>query len=216
MESMNKFLSVACAVVLLTLSPALFAQGGPGGGGGGGGFGGGGGITGVPANSTATGPIAQVQNTGNGATITFNYNPKAATSLGTGGESDFLVQVPLAINIPPNIRVFQNNRDASARGQIMPVTININAGEGLIDMQPDYNRQRLYIQQFRLEPQRSLRHEGSEVRYPHQDRTVAPIALPSEPTAIRFMSPIPGANRSALSISRRGKSPAASCFRPFP
>ena len=64
----------------------------------------------------------QVQTNANGATVVFNYNPKAAAlGLGTTGETDFLVQVPEAINIPPNIRVFQNNRDASARGQVIPV-----------------------------------------------------------------------------------------------
>ena len=96
-------------------------------------------------NTTATGPVAQVQSTGNGAVVTFNYNSRAATSMGTGSESDFLVQVPEAINIPPNIRVYQNNRDASARGQIKSLPINVNAGEGLVDLMPDYNRQRLYI-----------------------------------------------------------------------
>jgi uncharacterized protein (TIGR03437 family) len=140
---------LAPAFVILMLSPALLAQiqiGNPGGGPGGVvGGGPGGNFPGLPTNTTSTGPIAQVQNNGNGATVTFNYNPRAATSLGTGGESDFLVQVPAAINIPTNLRVFQNNRDASARGQVIPVKININAGEGLQDMLPDYNRQRLYI-----------------------------------------------------------------------
>ena len=88
----------------------------------------------------------QVQNNGNGATVIFNYNPRAAAlGLGTTGESDFLVQSPEAINIPANIRVYQNNRDAAARGQIMPVPLNINAGEGLMDLLADTNRQLLYI-----------------------------------------------------------------------
>ena len=133
-------------VIALTLSPAILGQGpGGGGGGGGGGIGGIGGIGGA-TNSTSTGPIAQVQANANGATVTFSYNPKAASlGLGTTGESDFLVQSPEAINIPANIRVRQNNRDAAARGQIIPVTLNINAGEGLMDLLPDYNRQVLYI-----------------------------------------------------------------------
>jgi uncharacterized protein (TIGR03437 family) len=74
------------------------------------------------------------------------YNPKAANlGLGTTGESDFLVTAPEAINIPANIRVYQNNRDASARGQVIPIALNVNAGEGLMDLLPDYNRQLLYI-----------------------------------------------------------------------
>lgn len=137
---MNR-LAAAAFIGLLTLMPAVAQIQIPGGGGPGGGTGG---LPGVPTNNTSTGPIAQVQSNPNGATITFNYNPRA-TQVGTAGESDFLVQVPEAINIPPNIRVFQNNRDASARGQIIPVSININAGEGLMDLLPDYNRQRMYI-----------------------------------------------------------------------
>lgn len=140
LTSMKRTLLAAITTFALAVPPAMLAQGGgPGGGPGGGGF------PGVPTNNTSTGPIAQVQNNGNGAAITFNYNPKAATSLGTGGESDFLVQVPEAINIPPNIRVFQNNRDASSRGTVMALPTNINAGEGLMDLLADYNRQRIYV-----------------------------------------------------------------------
>ncbi|HEY3837954.1 MAG TPA: hypothetical protein VGL72_15335 [Bryobacteraceae bacterium] len=140
---MKRSRNTQAIVFFMAVPVSLVAQGGPGGGPGNP-FGGGG-VPGVPTNSTATGPIAQVQNNGNGGTVTFNYNTKAATSLGTGGESDFLIQAPAAINIPANLRVFQNNRDASARGVVMPIKININAGEGLQDMLPDYNRQRLYI-----------------------------------------------------------------------
>ena len=135
--SMSKPCMTAVGVGL-AFAAGVLAQIGPGGPGGTGGF------PGVPTNSTSTGPIAQVQNNANGATITFNYNPKA-TQVGTGGESDFLVQAPEAINIPANIRVFQNNRDASARGQVIPLQLNINAGEGLQDLLPDYARQRIYI-----------------------------------------------------------------------
>ena len=125
------FRLAVCTVVALALPSAILGQGGLGGGG---------------ATTTSTGPIAQVQANANGATVTFSYNPKAAAlGLGSTGESDFLVQSPEAINIPANIRVYQNNRDASARGQIIPVPLNVNTGEGLMDLLPDYNRQLLYI-----------------------------------------------------------------------
>jgi uncharacterized protein (TIGR03437 family) len=144
MDGMKRFFRTALAVAILSAPPAVLAQGGPGGGGPGGGGPGGGGFPGLPTNTTSTGPIAVVQPNANGATVTFNYNPRFS-NIGTSSQADFLVQVPEAINIPPNLRVFQNNRDASARGQIMPLATNINAGEGLQDMLPDYNRQRLYI-----------------------------------------------------------------------
>src|SRR2546423_207608 len=126
MTKRNIFISSGIAALLLLGPVAVFAQGGPGGGPGGGrprggrpggggpggggpggggpggGGPGGGNFPGLPANITSTGPIAQVQSNANGATVTFNYNPRA-TQAGTAGESDFLVQVPEAINIPPNI-----------------------------------------------------------------------------------------------------------------
>ena len=113
---------------VLSPAPLALAQIGPGGPGGGrfpee--------AAGVTTTSNSTGPIAQVQATATGATVTFSYNSKAAAlGLGTTGESDFLVQSPEAINIPANIRVSQNNRDASARGKVVPITLNVNAGEG--------------------------------------------------------------------------------------
>jgi uncharacterized protein (TIGR03437 family) len=143
---MKRFSLLFTISVAMAIPAAILAQGGPGGGGPGGGGGGLGGVLGAAASSTSTGPIAVVQNTATGATVTFVYNPKAAAlGLGTTGESDFLVTATEAINIPANIRVYQNNRDASARGQVIPIPLNVNAGEGLMDLLADYNRQLLYI-----------------------------------------------------------------------
>jgi len=55
-----------------------------------------------------------------------------------------LIQSPEAINIIPNVRVFQNNRNAEARGAIIPVDTGAGA-TGLADMLSDTARQRLYI-----------------------------------------------------------------------
>ena len=122
-----------------------FPVGGPGGViGGFGNFGPGGPATFTPATGQTT-PFEQTIPTATGATLRFQLNPTAARTLGTVAASDFLIQSPEAINIPPNVRVYQNTRDAEARGTIMPVQANINAGEGLIDMLADTARQRLYI-----------------------------------------------------------------------
>src|SRR5207302_837883 len=50
----------------------------------------------------------------------------------------------LAINIIPNVRVFQNSRNAEASGTVIPVDIG-GTTTGLTDMLPDRTRQRLYI-----------------------------------------------------------------------
>ncbi|MCU1261213.1 MAG: hypothetical protein JWO80_4098, partial [Bryobacterales bacterium] len=99
----------------------------------------------TPTPTTGTVPIVQTAPSQNGATLNFRYNSRAATKLGTVGPSDFLVQSPEAINIPANIRVYQNNRDADAPGTVIPVQQNISAGETLMDVLQDPVRQKLYI-----------------------------------------------------------------------
>jgi uncharacterized protein (TIGR03437 family) len=132
---------------------------GPGGGFPGGGFpiilpGGGGPImipnTGNPTNNNTTPntatttPILTTKQTDSGAEFDFAYNT-ALTSMGTPTPSDFYVTSPQAINLPPLIRVTQNNRNAEAPGTVMPLTVGASASEGLMDMAVDNTRQRLYI-----------------------------------------------------------------------
>lgn len=103
------------------------------------------GQTTTTTNTTTTVPIVQETQQANGAALNFRYNSRAATKLGTVGPSDFLVQSPEAVNIVPNVRVYENNRDADARGTIIPVQQNISPGESLIDILQDTARQKLYI-----------------------------------------------------------------------
>ena len=98
-----------------------------------------------PTAVLQTSPQVQTQITPTGANINFQFNPLAARALGTIAPHDFLIQSSEAINIPPNIRVFQNNRDSEARGDVIPVKLNAASNEGLFDMLTDTVRQRLYI-----------------------------------------------------------------------
>ncbi len=120
----------------------------PVGGGGNGGAGGGGTTTTTTTTTTtATGtvPIVQQTSSQNGATLTFKYNSRAATKPGTVGPNDFLVQSPEAVNIPASVRVYENNRDADARGTIIPVAQNISPAETLVDIMLDSSRRKLYM-----------------------------------------------------------------------
>ena len=119
--------------------------GGLGGVFGGGNAGGNAGATTVTPATGQTTPIVQTIPTATGATLNFIMNPTAARSLGTVAPSDFLIQSPEAVNIPSNVRVYQNTRNAESRGTILPVSKNISAGEGLISLLADTTRQRLYI-----------------------------------------------------------------------
>lgn len=79
-----------------------------------------------------------------GGAVTASFSAAAARTLGTAAPDQVLVQAPEAVNILPNIRIFQNNRNAEARGTILPVDIGATTA-GLTDMVADNARRRLYI-----------------------------------------------------------------------
>ncbi len=91
-------------------------------------------------------PVAAVSNAGTNPTVDFSFNTRAAVALGTTSPAhDFLIQSPEAVNIPPRVRVLQNNRDTEARGDVIPIDVGISSAQALEDMVLDTVRQRLYI-----------------------------------------------------------------------
>jgi len=100
----------------------------------------------VPTNPAVVNasPTVQNSNTADGPSINFGYN-STNQSLGSTAPTDFLIQSPDAINIPPRVRVFQNNRDVESKGDIIPVEQGISVSEGLVDMAYDATRRRIYI-----------------------------------------------------------------------
>jgi len=161
--------------------PGLGGNGGPGGGfifpGPGGGIVIVGGNNGTATTTTTTAsavPTVQSTPSANGGTLTFRFNPNAAKSPGTSAPNDFLVQSNEAINIPANVRVFQNNRDADARGTIIPVAQNVSGGETLTDLIQDPIRQKLYIANSGLN-QIEVFDLNTAVHQSHQGRPVAPL-----------------------------------------
>jgi uncharacterized protein (TIGR03437 family) len=79
-----------------------------------------------------------------GADVTAAINPNVSKTLGTAAPDQLLIQSPEAVNIVPAVRVYQNNRNAEARGTIIPV--DTGAGNlGLTDVVADPARPRLYI-----------------------------------------------------------------------
>ena len=105
------------------------------------------GQVGTPATNTAVvnaSPTVQNSNTPDGPMVTFTYNT-TNRSLGSTAPTNFLIQSPEAVNIPAQVRVYQNNRDAEANGDIVPVDQGISAGDALVDMAYDATRRRVYI-----------------------------------------------------------------------
>jgi uncharacterized protein (TIGR03437 family) len=101
----------------------------------------------TPVAGTTTGQPPQVgaAQTPDGPAIDLRYNAANARSLGTPAPHDVQIVAPAAVNIPPQVRVYQNSRNAEAQGEIITVPVGVVPGEGLVEMIQDQVRQRLYI-----------------------------------------------------------------------
>lgn len=151
-----------------TSAQLLTATGGPAGLGGAGGAGGGivipvpgGGIITIPiggqpgqpittpavtAPANASAPTIRTIQTPAGVDFELTFNQANRNAVGTVNPfHDYLVQSNNAINIPARIRVFQNNRDSDARGEVIPVPVGISSNEALADIAYDTQRQRVYM-----------------------------------------------------------------------
>jgi len=96
--------------------------------------------------SPATAPQASSTTVSGNPAITFNFNPSAATGLGTiSPPHDFLIQSTQAINIPNRIRVYQNSRNSEAPGSVIPIPVGISPTAALADIVYDATRQRVYV-----------------------------------------------------------------------
>ncbi|MEO8368046.1 MAG: beta-propeller fold lactonase family protein [Candidatus Solibacter sp.] len=107
---------------------------------------GGGRITVTVQALTATATTATVRATAKtyGADVTAQFSAGAARTLGTSPADQLLIQATEAVNIIPNVRVFQNNRNSEARGSVIPIDWGASA-TGLSDLLGDTTRQRIYI-----------------------------------------------------------------------
>ncbi len=104
-----------------------------------------GGVPGQNPSVANTAPRLQTQNTANGSALVLGYNP-INRGIGTVAPvHQYVVQSNEAINIPPAIQIYQNNRNAEARGEIVTMDVGLSANEGLVDVVLDSTRQRLYI-----------------------------------------------------------------------
>lgn len=92
------------------------------------------------ANSTATRVTAKSY----GGDVSASLNAAVSRTLGTVAPDQLLIQAPEAVNVIPNVRVFQNSRNTETRGTILPVDIGATT-TGLTDMAVDTARQRLYL-----------------------------------------------------------------------
>lgn len=101
-------------------------------------------VTAQVLTSTATSPTVRVTPQSYGANVTAQISASAGRTLGTVTPDQLLIQAAEAVNIVPNVRVFQNSRNTEARGTIVPVDWG-GTSTGLTDMLTDVARNRLYI-----------------------------------------------------------------------
>lgn len=93
-----------------------------------------------------TAPTVRTTNTADGPVVDLTFNALNSRTLGTiSPVHDFLIQSPEAINIPPRLRVYQNNRNAELAADVRPLPVGVSANEGLEDIVLDSVRQKLYI-----------------------------------------------------------------------
>jgi uncharacterized protein (TIGR03437 family) len=93
-----------------------------------------------------TAPQVRMQQTPDGPAVQFTFNALAGRALGTTSPAhDFIIQSNEAVNIPPTVRVFQNQRDSDARAEVFPLPTGISPNEALVDIVVDPVRPRLYI-----------------------------------------------------------------------
>ncbi len=129
-------------------------------------------------SNAATAPSATAsRNAAGSPQITFGFNSAATRPLGTiVPPHDFLIQSPEAINIPNRVRVFENSRDAEARGTIIPIPAGPTVTQTLPDLIFDSARQRLYIANAGF--------NRVEVYDTRQQRLLAPIKVGQLPTSM--------------------------------
>ncbi len=79
------------------------------------------------------------------SSIRLSLNPRVTNRLPGTTTFNLTLQSNEAINIPPQIRIYQNFQTAGQVGETWPVEISLSGAEGLVDTQVDSRRGRLYL-----------------------------------------------------------------------
>jgi len=95
--------------------------------------------------ATATTSVAvKANSTPDGGSVAATFNSTNANTPGTVAPDQILIQSQEAVNIIPNVRVYQNNRNSEAAGNLVPIDIGAST-TGLTDLVADPGRHLLYI-----------------------------------------------------------------------
>ena len=147
-------------------------------------------VTAQVLTTTSTSVSVRTTTRSYGGDVTASFSAAAARNLGTSAPDQLLIQAAQAVNIVPNVRIFQNNRNSEAAGTIIPVDIGATT-TGLTDMLEDSNRQRLYIANPGL--------NRIEVFDMQQKKLLTPINVGQQPRSLAF-----GNDASTLYVANSG------------
>jgi len=101
-------------------------------------------VTAQVLTSTTTSATVRTAAQSFGANVTVSINSNVSRTLGTSTPDLLLIQSQEAVNIINAVRIYSNNRNTEARGNIIPV--DTGAGSlGLTDLVADAPHSRLYI-----------------------------------------------------------------------
>lgn len=147
-------------------------------------------VTAQVLTSTSTSVSVKSAAKSYGGDVTASFSSAAARTLGTSTPDQLWISAAQAVNIVPNVRIFQNNRNSEAYGTIVPVDFGATT-TGLTDMLADANRQRLYIANPGL--------NRIEVFDMQQQKFLAPFNVGQLPRSLAF-----GNDTSTLFVANSG------------
>jgi len=101
-------------------------------------------ITAALLSTASTSASVRASSTGDGGSVVATFNSTNANTPGTVSPDQILIQSQEAVNIIPNVRVYQNNRNSEASGTLVPIDIGAST-TGLTDLLSDSARHLLYI-----------------------------------------------------------------------
>ncbi|MGP8245991.1 MAG: hypothetical protein ACLQVN_15900 [Bryobacteraceae bacterium] len=101
-------------------------------------------ITAALLATASTSATIKASSTTGGGSVVATFNSTNNNTPGTVAPDQILIQSQEAVNIIPNVRVYQNNRNSEAAGTLVPIDIGAST-TGLTDLLADPGRHLLYI-----------------------------------------------------------------------
>ena len=142
------------------------------------------------ATATTSATVKASSTTTDGGSVVATFNSTNANTPGTVAPDQILIQSQEAVNIIPNVRVYQNNRNSEAAGNLVAIDIGAST-TGLTDLLADPGRHLLYIANPGL--------NRIEVYDTQAKQLLTPIAVGQLPKSMAF-----GDDTSTLYVANSG------------